>query len=249
MSAVRTLYTEAPRISLFEAAFFFRGGGARGLRCAMRTAIGGSSHITGACHFQRRTAVTSAAVAPQIAWLRTMQDRERSAAIASYLRGLYGDIDAARAQRGEFQLRADSAPSATRSSRRGSAHARTPLSTRAAPSGGGVRLRQLYGALCCCLDASAVPGCFGTLWRRRPEPRARLHDDVDISIAPRAGAPRATARRCRGAREAGLATIPGGTEWVQPHIELLAGLPPAGTRSDIAARLFVSAADRHSAHR
>ena len=40
-----------------------------------------------------------------------MQDRERSAAISSYLRGLYGDIDAARINVENFNYFWDSAPS------------------------------------------------------------------------------------------------------------------------------------------
>ena len=50
------------------------------------------------------------AVAPQIAWLRTMQDRERSAAISTYLRNLYGDIDAARINVENFNYFWDTVP-------------------------------------------------------------------------------------------------------------------------------------------
>ena len=43
------------------------------------------------------------AVAPQIAWLRTMQDRERSAAISSYLRGRPGDWHGVAPKRARLQ--------------------------------------------------------------------------------------------------------------------------------------------------
>ena len=110
------------------------------------------------------------AVAPQIAWLRTMQDRERSAASPPTCVGCTATSTRRASTWRTSTTSGTPRPAATRSSRRGSAHAPTPLSTRAAPS---IRLRNT-GALCCCLFVGA---CCS---RRRPK-RARLHDDVELT--------------------------------------------------------------------
>ena len=99
-----------------------------------------------------------------------MQDRERSAAIATYLRGLYGDIDAARINVENFNYFWDSAPSRDTFV----ATWKCARSHTFVDSCGTQYQAPLYGALCCCLFVGA---CCS---RRRPK-RARLHDDVELT--------------------------------------------------------------------